>query len=59
MLTQTMPAMANAFRGSFDKIHVTSTNGSDLYGFLSAGLDKVVDVVQTARPPRATGASST
>ena len=53
LLTQTMPAVANAFRGSFDKIHVTSTNGSDLYGFLSAGLDKVVDVVQTARPTRA------
>jgi len=47
-----MPALATAFRDSFDKIHVTSTNGSDLYGFLSAGLDKVVEVVQT-RAPRA------
>jgi len=52
LLTETMPAMANAFRGSFDKIHVTSTSGGDLYGFLSAGLEKVVDVVQSARPVR-------
>ncbi len=58
MLTETMPAMATAFRGSFDKIHVTSTNGSELYGFLSAGLDKVVDVVESARPPRAPATKS-
>jgi flotillin len=50
MLTETMPAVANAFRGSFEKIHVTQTNAGDLYGFLSAGLDKVVDVVEAARP---------
>jgi uncharacterized membrane protein YqiK len=55
-LTETMPALATAFRGSFDKIHVTSTNGTDLYGFLSAGLEKVVEVVQT-RPPRVPGKS--
>jgi flotillin len=52
LLTETMPKMATAFRGSFDKIHVTSTNGSDLYGFLSAGLEKVVDVVQATRATR-------
>jgi hypothetical protein len=51
-LTETMPAVASAFRGSFDKIHVTSTNGGDLYGFLAAGLDKVVEVVQATRPAR-------
>ena len=49
LLTETMPTLANAFRGSFDKIHVTQTNGTELYGFLSAGLDKVVDVVESAR----------
>jgi len=57
LLTETMPAMATAFRGSFDKIQITSTNGSDLYSFLSAGLEKVVEVVQTARAPRVAGKS--
>lgn len=44
MITQTMPEIARAFRGSFDRVHVTSTNGngSELLGFLTAGLDQVL-----------------
>jgi regulator of protease activity HflC (stomatin/prohibitin superfamily) len=44
MITQTMPEIAKAFRGSFDRVHVTTTsgNGADLLGFLTAGLDQVL-----------------
>jgi len=46
MITQTMPEIARAFRGSFDRVHVTSTNGngSELLGFLTAGLDQVLSI---------------
>ena len=46
MITQTMPEIARAFRGSFDRVHVTSTNGngSELLGFLTAGLDQVLAI---------------
>lgn len=44
MITETMPELARAFRGSFDRVHVTATNGdgSDIFGFLSAGMDHVL-----------------
>ncbi|MBX3190906.1 MAG: hypothetical protein KF819_28180 [Labilithrix sp.] len=42
MITETMPEIARAFRGSFDRVHVTSTNADDVFGFLSAGLDHVL-----------------
>ncbi len=44
MLTQTMPRVAEAFRGSFDRVNVTSTGGEggELFAFLSAGLDTVL-----------------
>ena len=50
MLTETMPEIARAFRGSFDRINVTSTNGSEMLGFLSAGLDQVMTVARTREP---------
>lgn len=46
MVTQTMPEIARAFRESFDRVHVTSTDG-DAFGFLTAGLDRVLSVVST------------
>lgn len=46
LLTETMPEVARAFRGSFDRVHVTSTNGSDMFGFLSAGLDHVLAIAR-------------
>ena len=56
MITQTMPEIARAFRGSFDRVHVTSTNGngSELLGFLTAGLDQVLalDGVRGRGPER-------
>lgn len=49
MLTETMPAIAEAFRGSFDRVNVTSGDGSNLFAFLSAGLDQVMEVAQKRR----------
>ena len=46
LLTETMPEVARAFRGSFDRVNVTSTNGSEMFGFLSAGLDQVLSVAR-------------
>jgi len=47
MLTQTLPQVANAFRGSFERVNVTTTDGgSNLFAFLSAGLDQVMDVAK-------------
>jgi len=45
MLTDTLPRVAESFRGSFDKISVTSTDGS-LFAFLSAGLEQVMGVAK-------------
>lgn len=44
MITETMPELARAFRATFDRVHVTATNGdgNDLFGFLSAGVDRVL-----------------
>lgn len=44
MLTQTLPALAQAFRGSFDRVHVTAGDGAQLFGFLSAGVEQVMDM---------------
>jgi flotillin len=46
LMTETMPAMANAFRGSFDRINLTTGDGAKLFGFLSAGIDQVMDTVE-------------
>ena len=46
MLTHTLPALAQAFRGSFDRVNVTSGDGAQLFGFLSAGVDQVFDVAR-------------
>ena len=50
---ETMPELARAFRGSFDRVNVTSTNGSEMFGFLTAGLDQVLSVAREhgARDP--------
>lgn len=47
MLTETLPEVARAFRGSFDRVNVTSSDGASLFAFLSAGLDQVMDVART------------
>lgn len=46
LVTQTMPEIARAFRGSFDRVNVTTTNGSEMFGFLTAGLDQVLSVAR-------------
>jgi flotillin len=46
MLTQTLPAVATAFRGSFDRVNVTAGDGAQLFGFLSAGMEQVMDVAR-------------
>jgi flotillin len=46
MLTETLPNVANAFRGSFDRVTVTSTDGN-LFAFLSAGLEQVMGVAKS------------
>ncbi len=51
MLTETMPEIARAFRGSFDRVHVTSTSGDPL-AFLSAGIDQVLATVRGGGPAR-------
>jgi regulator of protease activity HflC (stomatin/prohibitin superfamily) len=51
MMTETMPELARAFRGSFDRVHVTSTNGGDPFAFLTAGIDHVVAAVRDERKP--------
>lgn len=42
MLTETMPRVAQAFRGSFERINLTTGGDGPLFGFLSAGLDQVL-----------------
>jgi hypothetical protein len=48
MLTDTLPRVAEAFRGSFDRIHVTTAggDGANLLAFLTSGLDQVLDVAR-------------
>jgi regulator of protease activity HflC (stomatin/prohibitin superfamily) len=45
MLTDTMPELARAFRGTFDRVNVTSTN-ADPFAFVSAGIDHVLTTLQ-------------
>lgn len=40
-LTQTMPQLAQAFRGSFDRINVTTT-GDDPFAVLGSGIERIV-----------------
>ena len=44
-----MPELARAFRGTFDRVHVTSTNGGDPFAFVSAGIDHVLATVNDAK----------
>ncbi|MEZ4294187.1 MAG: SPFH domain-containing protein [Polyangiaceae bacterium] len=46
LLTQTLPALAAAFRGSFDRVNVTAGDGAQLFGFLSAGVEQVMEVAR-------------
>jgi flotillin len=50
LITETMPEVARAFRGSFDRVNVTSTNGGEMFGFLSAGLDQVLALARESGP---------
>jgi regulator of protease activity HflC (stomatin/prohibitin superfamily) len=56
MLTETLPKVAESFRGSFDKITVSSPGG-DLFAFLSSGLEQVMGVAGSrgVRLPREAG----
>ncbi|OJY31142.1 MAG: hypothetical protein BGO98_45525 [Myxococcales bacterium 68-20] len=49
MLTETMPELARAFRGTFDRVHVTAPSGGDPFAFLSAGIDHVLAAVKDGR----------
>ena len=42
MLTDTMPRMAEAFRGSFDRINLSTGEGGPLLAFLTAGMEQVM-----------------
>lgn len=42
MLTETMPRVAEAFRGSFDRINLTTGGDGPLLSFLTTGLDQVL-----------------
>lgn len=44
-LTETMPELARAFRGSFERINVTTTSSEPL-AFLSAGIEQVMSAVR-------------
>lgn len=48
MLTSTMPELARAFRGTFERVNVTSTN-SDPFAFVSAGIDHVLAAVNQTK----------
>lgn len=48
MLTDTMPELAKAFRGTFERVNITSTN-ADPFAFVSAGIDHVLTTIQTAK----------
>jgi regulator of protease activity HflC (stomatin/prohibitin superfamily) len=45
MLTDTMPELARAFRGTFERVNVVSTS-ADPFAFLSAGIDHVLTTLQ-------------
>jgi hypothetical protein len=50
VLVETLPRMAEAFRGSFETIHLTSASGQggDLLAFLSAGIEHVARATRSA-----------
>ncbi|MBK8251817.1 MAG: hypothetical protein IPK82_04015 [Polyangiaceae bacterium] len=50
-LTQTLPALATAFRGSFDRVNVTAGDSAQVFGFLSAGVEQVIEVARKAGAP--------
>jgi flotillin len=50
-ITQTLPALAQAFRGSFDRVNVTAGDGAQLFGFLSAGVEQVMEVARKSGAP--------
>jgi regulator of protease activity HflC (stomatin/prohibitin superfamily) len=49
MLTQTLPTMAQAFRGSFERVNIVQTSGEGgaLFGFLTASIDHVLDTASS------------
>jgi regulator of protease activity HflC (stomatin/prohibitin superfamily) len=49
MLTETMPRVAEAFRGSFDRINLTTGDEGALFSFLTAGLDQVLTATKRER----------
>jgi len=51
MLTQTLPTMAEAFRGSFERVslNVSSGGAADLFAFLSSGIEHVTRATRAAR----------
>jgi hypothetical protein len=51
MLTETLPKVAEAFRGSFDQVTITSPE-TNLFAFLSAGLEQVMSVAERRALPK-------
>ncbi|NUO48250.1 MAG: SPFH domain-containing protein [Polyangiaceae bacterium] len=59
VLVETLPRMAEALRGTFDTINLTSAQGSggDLFAFLSAGIEHVARATRSAAASARTGRS--
>lgn len=51
MLRETLPQMAAAFRGSFDKIHVTTTDGANPLGLLVGTIEQILDATRRQGAP--------
>jgi len=51
LVTETMPEMARALRGSFDRVNLTATSGSEVLGLLSSGLDQVLAATRSGPRP--------
>jgi flotillin len=59
MLSETLPRMADAFRGSFGEIHLTAASGqsSELFTFLSSGIEQVARATRRVKSEVAPGAA--
>lgn len=59
VLSETLPRMADAFRGSFGEIHLTAASGqgSELFTFLSSGIEQVARATRRVKSEVAPGAS--
>lgn len=49
LVTETMPRVAEAFRGSFDRINLSTGGEGPLFSFLSSGLEQVLASTRASR----------